>query len=409
MQRTRNLVFIALLSLITSCAAIPSDFVPYRSKAGTYTYVTKGKTSPAFEGEWDRAYLFQNGLARVKKDNLFGYINRKGKLIIPLYYEYAEDFEQGVAVVGRSEDDEYPPRGMIDTLGNLITPMLYDQFGDLSEGFRAVIIDQHAGFVDLKGTLRIPVKYRTSPEMPPYFYEGLCSVENPAEEYATTFGFIDTTGTFVLEPTYELWGGAAMHNMPIFSDGLSVFKKENKFGYMDKKGKVILPAIYDAADAFSEGLAPVRIKDQIIFIDAQGKQAFDLILGGVDEGVMGFTYDGFENGQAIVNLNREGEVNDWNSYYFSWEPGLIDTNGIILATGTSIPGLDNRYFTYIEDIGDSTSQIRCKLNGNLIEKKSSSYIRKSYLDNYLMIDDDWDWDDPEYYFIDENGFEYWEN
>lgn len=406
MLNGKNLLLTVLLVTLTSYMAFGQDLVPFRSKSGSYSYVEKGTNLPILNGQWDRAYLFYNGLARVTKGDKYGFIDVKGELVIPLSYDYAQNFEQGIAVIGISGDGEFPMKGMIDTLGNLITPVLYDHFGEISEGLRSVHLDEHVGFVDLQGRLRIPVKFRGTYEVPPYFNEGVCAVENPNEEYASTFGFIDTSGKFVLKPKFKLWGGAAMNNLPILSEGLFVFTKKGKFGYRNRKGKVVLKAVYDGAEVFSEGLAAVRIKDEVIFIDHKGKRAFDLVLGGIDEGVMGFWYDGFENGKAIVNLNHSKTADGYGSYYTEWESGLIDTNGTILAIKNSIPSLDNDYFTYIEDVGDSTSHIHCKSNGTTLKTGSKNYIRKSFLGNYMIIGDAWILDESYYYYIDDNGFEY---
>src|ERR1700754_5160623 len=55
--------------------------------------------------------------------------------------------------------------------------------------------------------------------------------------------------------------------------------ENNKIGYIDKEGKVILPAIYLNGGEFSEGLAPVRQKGRYGFIDGTGRfvisQKFD--------------------------------------------------------------------------------------------------------------------------------------
>jgi hypothetical protein len=39
---------------------------------------------------YDEVGNFQNGLAKVIKDGKFGYINRKGKEVIPLIYDISQ-------------------------------------------------------------------------------------------------------------------------------------------------------------------------------------------------------------------------------------------------------------------------------------------------------------------------------
>lgn len=58
-----------------------------------------------------------------------------------------------------------------------------------------------------------------------------------------------------------------------YSDGLTIFKKYNKFGFKSKSGQLIIPAIYDSAFAFSEGVTPVKKNGKWFYIDKKGKVA----------------------------------------------------------------------------------------------------------------------------------------
>jgi hypothetical protein len=48
-------------------------------------------------------------------------------------------------------------------------------------------------------------------------------------------------------------------------------KKDNKWGYIDKTGRLIIPFQFDTADYFSEGLAAVGIGEKTGYIDKTGK------------------------------------------------------------------------------------------------------------------------------------------
>lgn len=56
--------------------------------------------------QFDELYPFSEGLALVKKDNKFGYINTKGELVIPCQFGYASDFIDGAAIA--AVDSEMP-------------------------------------------------------------------------------------------------------------------------------------------------------------------------------------------------------------------------------------------------------------------------------------------------------------
>ena len=51
---------------------------------------------------------------------------------------------------------------------------------------------------------------------------------------------------------------------------LAPVKKDGKWGYIDKKGDVVVPFKFDFADTFSDGIATVAKKDKFSFIDTSG-------------------------------------------------------------------------------------------------------------------------------------------
>ena len=68
------------------------------------------------------------------------------------------------------------------------------------------------------------------------------------------FGFINKTGDLVINPRFFVARD--------FSEGLSAVRVEesatSKFAFIDKTGKVVIPAEFDQADSFSEGLAAIQ-------------------------------------------------------------------------------------------------------------------------------------------------------
>lgn len=75
-------------------------------KAGKWGYIRKG---PGFERDqviipyqYDHATPFSGGLALVKKEGKFGYINASGQQVIPIQFEYATPFANGKATVKKN-------------------------------------------------------------------------------------------------------------------------------------------------------------------------------------------------------------------------------------------------------------------------------------------------------------------
>ncbi|MDJ0515966.1 MAG: WG repeat-containing protein [Trichodesmium sp. MO_231.B1] len=52
-----------------------------------------------------------------------------------------------------------------------------------------------------------------------------------------------------------------------FSEGLAAVKKDGKWGYIDKTGKIVIPYQFDDAYGFQQGLAKVIVNEQEYLID----------------------------------------------------------------------------------------------------------------------------------------------
>ena len=113
------------------------------------------------------------------------------------------------------------------------------------------------------------------------FSDGLAVVE-----LNDKFGFIDKTGREVIPLIYD--------NAYSFSNGLAIVALNGKYGFIDETGREVIPFKYDGAKAFSEGLARVLLKNKYGYIDTTGKE------------VIPFKYDfayNFFEGLARVVLN----------------------------------------------------------------------------------------------------------
>lgn len=58
-----------------------------------------------------------------------------------------------------------------------------------------------------------------------------------------------------------------------FHEGLAHVVKEDKSGFIDTEGNIVIPCKYHAASDFSEGVARVWQDGKCFFIDKSGKQA----------------------------------------------------------------------------------------------------------------------------------------
>ena len=89
---------------------------------------------------------FHEGLAKVKKDGKWGYINKEGREVIPCKYNSVEYFSEGLAMVWK--DRKW---GYINKEGREVIPCKYDSASDFREGLVFVDKDNHTLIIDQSG------------------------------------------------------------------------------------------------------------------------------------------------------------------------------------------------------------------------------------------------------------------
>ena len=190
--------------------------------------------------------VFSEGLARVRADGKYGYIDGTGKLVIPAKYDRAEDFSGGVACI--RSGNRY---GYIDKSGAFILQAVYRGAHDFSEGLAAVMVSGEGRgnyewvFINQEGEIVIS----GIEGYPGVFHEGMSLIFGEEEEYV-----INKTGKTIL----HLKEKKAVQEYERFKEGLLPVEFGKKCGFIDKTGKVVIPLIYDEVSEFSGGLAAGR-------------------------------------------------------------------------------------------------------------------------------------------------------
>ncbi len=191
----------------------------------------------------------------VKGRKLNGLMNLKKEIIIEprydkLYYVSDKNF-YAVAKDGKW--------GFIDNKGKEAIPIEYDKIGfHITENLIPVKKGKKWGFINKNNEIKIPFEYDEAYT----FLDGLAFVKK-----GDFFGCINTKNKikidFKLNP----------NSYPFFSENLAVYTtKEGKDGFINKKGKIVIPAIYDSVLPFLNGLAFVRIGDKFGYINKKGKE-----------------------------------------------------------------------------------------------------------------------------------------
>lgn len=207
-----------------------------------------------------------------------------------------------------------------------------------------------------------------------YYQAGAFSEGLAAVQMNNKWGFVDKTGKEVIPLQYD---GASF-----FSNGLAAVEKNSKWGFIDKNGKEIISLQYSGAGDFCEGLAAVLKNGKIGYIDTTGKEVipctYDDALGFLeglakvkkggkwgfidqtDKEVISFQYDDATSFfQGLAGVKKNGK----------W--GCIDKTGEVVVDfqyddmGTFANGLaavlKNGKWGYINKTGEIV--IPCKYDG----------------------------------------------
>lgn len=209
---------------------------------------------------YDEVLPFSEGLACVKLNGKWGYVDTVGNLVVRTIYFEAGPFSDGLAYVKPHGDQGYfdtygkpvpPPFGYVDTKGNLAIPAIYASAHSFSEGLARVELNGQWGFIDTNGNMAIrPAGYCSQLGD---FSEGLAGVGTGA-----TWGYVNTRGDLVIPEIYGC-------GLP-FGEGLAAVQHDvmhHHWEWIDARGTTLKPERHtDRAGSFSNGLAFVHIQDE---------------------------------------------------------------------------------------------------------------------------------------------------
>ena len=334
-------------------------------------------------------------LAIVQKENgKWGYINEKGKEVIPCEYDFASSkWTKGLTVIGEKTGEAFK-YGVINDKGKMIIEPEYADFC-MGNGIIALAeqigIDEMEspvlkwGFFDSKGRQITDFKY----QIPNYPYSdnenGLIVVTDMPDEndLRCSYGVLDSEGKEVLPLEYSYiplfttngnkgmicvekkigngyrYGFVNYNNevaihfkyedaMPFSDNGLAAVCQDEKWGYINTEEKEVLPFVYDDADNFSKhGLAFVEQNGEYQCIDEKGATVISSDRYRQYGKWVGATWIGTDGEFAELKIEKEsGDTMDI----------IINKNGDVVVEGKNYitPLYDSVAYTLYEyeDVGD---------------------------------------------------------
>ena len=244
-----------------------------------------------------------------------GFINKEGEVVIKPRYALAGDFSQGLSAVGVKTEEGKIRWGYINHKGEFVVQPKYLMASDFSEERLAGVLKDEGTqsslvFIDRRGkeVINLGADYT----MAQHFSEGLAAVQKKS---TGKWGFINKKGKLVIDAKFNL--------VFFFSEGLALAEiaKDDKIlaGYIDRSGNFALSPQFIAGIPFAENRAMVASNNlnEFQIIDRQGQVIKEnLAIGchvekGFSEGLLS-TYlrigQGFFSGYLCGYIDREGKV-----------------------------------------------------------------------------------------------------
>jgi hypothetical protein len=252
---------------------------------------SKGKIiiSPSYE----EAGFFKNGLAIVQKNNVYGAINKRNHPVIPFSYETLYDFNQDVAIAGDSI--RY---GLINRTGDQVIPIKYSDIKQLNPVVY-LILDSNG--YKLTNKLGVLLKDAVFEEVTELASGNFSCVKNQLT------GVLDHKLNEIVPFQFE-------EILPV-NDTLFVCKLSGKYGLYGVKSRIITPPIYERLKVVdqSKNLMLVKKGKEMLLLKFNGTKHLNNTFEYSSK-----TFDLFQFYQNNTVFCQKGKY------------GLMDVNGKII-------------------------------------------------------------------------------
>lgn len=207
----------------------------------------------------------------------------------------------------------------------------------------------------------------------------MADYESPNDKW----GFMDTTGVLVIRATYDDAGP--------FSEGLAAVSVQGKWGYINREGKMVIEPVYKSAWAFHEGFARVAAFDSTdIFINRNGQtlqsngwSAADDFSDGRARVKMGNLYGYIDStGQLIIQAIYD---RGWNFHNGLCVAEYQEKQGAIDISGKYIVPVE---YDQIRIAGDNSVILARKENSAFAFNKDGQLLLQ--MDKAKFVDSDGD-------------------
>ncbi len=327
--------------------------------------------------KYDSINPFTEGRATVITESGFKVIDENGREITDKFYSFIGDYHEGRALIAGATTDGKYMYGYLNRQGREVTSLQFESATDFIDG-KAVVKLKDYSFALIGLTGKILATY-------PHYYvghygDGLLAFQQKMND---KYGYMDEQGNVIIEPSYT---GVQpfINNRAIVN---SAEDYQNQYGLIDRKGKYIIPPKYNEINWLGENRVAIGRA-----IDSKKPfQGSVFALGDTDGHLLtGFLFNSvaeYENGMASANDDGYTFFIDLNGKRMENLPS-VSGSGTLQMQGVLIEGNIDLRLYYFDKAGNMVwkQNIVIPLNQQYSIREKKFKPNKDYLIYYPQVE-----------------------
>ncbi|AEB77520.1 WG repeat-containing protein [Clostridium botulinum] len=255
------------IDFMSICNVQKGDKFPYKNNEGKLGFIdTKGKTVIPFVFDGIGKYSKDANFISASKDKKWGLINKDGKTIIPFKFSWLFPCEDGNFIVELNNKC-----GLIDKNSKVIIPFEFDLILEIKKGtYKVLLIDKFNcnklyGVMDNRGkTIVKPfeafkIDYADNKNI---VSNAVDDMGNSLEYTKMMHQLLDTNRKELTPDFYE--------EITYYKDDLFRVKNNNKYGFINRSGKVVIPVKFNNFLEFNDNFCIVDLNGKYGILDKSG-------------------------------------------------------------------------------------------------------------------------------------------
>lgn len=212
-----------------------------------------------YEIKFDKLGDFKNNCAYYQLGSNYGFINKNG-YIHKAEFEWISDFnENGLAIYKRQNKF-----GLIKQTGEFLTHPHYDQIIKATDKIYLMIQNDLYGYYSAEGCFLSGINFDYDKEKPASYYTNGFALKLIKKNDQA---LMDLNGRISID-------FGVFSEINFAADGLIRIKKNNKYGYTDRKLNTVIPCKYLQATDFTDSTAIVVSKKGYHLLNTKGEEIF---------------------------------------------------------------------------------------------------------------------------------------